>query len=171
MRELPLILLILTMKPKEKICVGFCFHVLFFSYFPPLFLPVFPPFLLPFFLLTRHVVFKLFWFRLREMNQGFRNKLKKYRNVQDEAIMSIVNQGLLCPKELVPAPSSLLLCLQLGNPTRHWGLLRKNICSNLSFSLWSLKATLVSSPGISFSGHIILASSCDPSRGMNSAEF
>lgn len=50
----------------------------------------------------------------------------------------------------------------LGNPSRDWGLLRKNICLNLSFfSLWSLKkTTMVFSLVISFSGHIKFASSC-----------
>lgn len=132
-------------------------------------LPPSLPSLLPLF--TRHVIFKLFWSDWGTTNKGSQNTLKKYRNPGDNAILSGLNEVPFCPAEFLPLPSSLLLCLQLGNPTRDRGLLRKNICWNLLFSLWSLKATVVFSSGISFSGHVALASCCDLSGGTNSTEL
>lgn len=63
-------------------------------------------------------MFKLFGFRMGDMSHGLQSILKKYRNPQDGATMPNINAALVSPAELFPPPSSLLLRLQLRNPTR-----------------------------------------------------
>lgn len=153
------------MKCIEKKSVGTFFSVLFSPFLPSL-----PPSFLPF-----HQVCCISailvqtgekWSKLSEHIKGVLQKSQGWGHHS-----GVMKPSPFRPAELLPSLSALLLCLQLGNPTRGRGLPRKNICSNLSFSLWSLKATVVLSPGISFSGHITLASNCDLSQGMNSREL
>jgi hypothetical protein len=52
-----------------------------------------------------------------KMNQNFQNTLQKYRNPQDEAILNINQQTSVLPCTALSPLSTLLLCLQLGNPS------------------------------------------------------
>ena len=84
--------------------------------------------------------------------------------------MPNVNEVPYCPQSSFLHPQHFCCVCSLETLTETEAFLGKYLFKSFIFSV-SLKAPVVLSPGISFSGQTTLASSCDLSGDMNSTEL